>query len=160
MAELTLTVNESLAEKKEFLKNTDLMDFPGARSRESFLLENINDDAVVKMFLRGKISYLFSKYSMDFEINNLLFCMKDEKIEVNELAAIVNDWIEKNIGHDAETREKSIGELGTSPLFVVLTFFNRQLDFDPINDTTDVSYKWDNRFRRFFEEQITLEIWI
>ena len=157
VAELTLTVNESLAEKKEFLKNTDLMDFPGARSRESFLLENINDDAVVKMFLRGKISYLFSKYSMDFEINNLLFCMKDEKIEVNELAAIVNDWIEKNIGHDAETREKSIGELGTSPLFVVLTFFNRQLDFDPINDTTDVSYKWDNRFRRFFEEQITFK---
>ncbi|PWL32666.1 MAG: hypothetical protein DCO96_03725 [Fluviicola sp. XM-24bin1] len=157
VSELTLTIDKSLAENKEFLQNTDLLDFPGARSRESFLVEKINDEAVVKMFLRGKISYLFNKYSMDFEINNLLFCMKDEKIEVNELAGIVNDWIEKNIGPDPETREKSIGELGTSPLFVVLTFFNRQLDFDPINDNSDVSYKWDNRFRRFFEEQITFK---
>lgn len=157
VAELTLSVDENLAKKKEFLRNTDLMDFPGARSRESFLLENINDVAVVKMFLRGKISYLFNKYSMDFEINNLLFCMKDEKIEVNELAGIVNDWVEKNIGYDAESRERAIGDLGTSPLFVVLTFFNRQLVFDPVNDAKDVSYKWDNRFRRFFEEQITFK---
>jgi hypothetical protein len=156
-AELTLTLDPKLAEQKIFLKNTDLLDFPGARTRESFLISQINNESVVKMFLRGKISYLFNKYSSDFEINNLMFCMKDEKIEVNELAGLVNDWIGVNIGRNAEERQKTIGGLPSSPLFVVLTFFNRQLEYSGINDDTDVSYKWDNRFVRFFEEQITFK---
>jgi len=156
-AELSLNVDPQLSDSKAFLKNTDILDFPGARSRESFLVSNINDEAVVKMFLRGKISYLFNKYSADLEINNLLFCMKDEKIEVNELAGILNEWIEKNIGFNIETREKTIGQLSTSPLFVILTFFNRQLAYDPVNDDKDVNYKWENRFNRFFEDQITFK---
>jgi hypothetical protein len=156
-AELSLKVDSELADKKTFLKNTDILDFPGARSRESFLISNINEEAVVKMFLRGKISYLFNKYSADLEINNLLFCMKDEKIEVNELAGILNEWIEKNIGHNSESREKTIGNHITSPLFVILTFFNRQLSYDPVNDDNDVTYKWENRFNRFFEDQITFK---
>jgi len=40
---------------------------------------------------------------------------------------------------------------------VVFTFFNRQLYFDSVNDNKGVSYKWDNRFRKFFEEQITFK---
>ena len=157
IAEITLNVDPKIAESKTFLQNTDLLDFPGARSREEFTTEMIQELIAVKMFLRGKVSFLFNKYSSDFEINNLLFCLKDEKIEVNIIADLLYDWIIKNIGEDDEKREKTLQGLPISPLFVIMTFFNRQLAFDPVNDHQDVSYKWDNRFRRFFEEQITLK---
>ena len=157
IAEITLNVDPKIAENKTFLKNTDLLDFPGARSREEFTTEMIQELIAVKMFLRGKVSFLFNKYSSDFEINNLLFCLKDEKIEVNIIADLLYEWIIKNIGEDDEKREKTLKGLPISPLFVIMTFFNRQLALDPVNDHQDVSYKWDNRFRRFFEEQITLK---
>jgi hypothetical protein len=83
--------------------------------------------------------------------------MKDEKIEVNEVADILNDWIENNVGLTADSREKTMGQLNQVPLFVVFTFFNRQLEFNVVNDDRDVSYKWDNRFNRFFEDQITFK---
>jgi len=157
-AELTLNVGSAVAESKPFLIQTDLLDFPGARGRLEWNLSDINDQSVVEMFLRGKISFLFNKYSSDMEINNLLFCMKDEQIEVNELSTILHDWIKQNIGEDADAREKNIGKLPKCPLFIVLTFFNNQLKFDPINDISGNEQnsvkRWDNRFVRFFEGQI------
>ena len=84
----------------------------------------------------------------------MLFCLKDEKIEVNIIADLLYEWIIKNIGEDDEKREKTLKGLPISPLFVIMTFFNRQLALDPVNDHQDVSYKWDNRFRRFFKQNI------
>jgi hypothetical protein len=157
-AELTLNVVEEVAQAKPFLNQTDLLDFPGARGRLEMNLSDINEKWVVDMFLRGKISFLFNKYSRDMEINNLLFCMKDEQIEVNELSTMLNDWIHRNIGANAEERQKNIGNIPTSPLFIVLTFFNKQLKFDSINDVSGNEQnsvkRWDNRFIRFFEGQI------
>ena len=157
ISEVTLCIPEYIAKEKTFLNNTDLLDFPGARSRMNFDAEDIHELVAVKMFLRGKVSFLFNSYSAGFEINNLLFCMKDEKIEVNSISDLLHDWIVRNIGATEEDRERNIGDLPSSPLFVVFTFFNRQLTFDPVNDDKDVSYKWDNRFRKFFEEQITFK---
>lgn len=157
-SELTLKVVDEVSQAKPFLNQTDLLDFPGARGRLEWNLSDINEHSVVDMFLRGKISFLFNKYSSDMEINNLLFCMKDEQIEVNELSSILYDWIQRNIGKDAEEREKIIGQLPTSPLFIILTFFNKQLKFDSINDVSgneqNYDKRWDNRFVRFFEGQI------
>jgi hypothetical protein len=157
ISEVTLCIPEEIASTKTFLKNTDLLDFPGARSRENFDAEEIYELVAVKMFLRGKVSFLFNSYSAGFEINNLLFCVKDEKIEVNTISDLIHDWIVRNVGSNIEERDKNIGKLPTCPLFVVFTFFNRQLYFDTVNDNKDVSYKWDNRFRKFFEEQITFK---
>ena len=157
ISEVTLCIPEEIASQKSFLKNTDLLDFPGARSRMNFDAEDIHELVAVKMFLRGKVSFLFNSYSAGFEINNLLFCMKDEKIEVNSISDLLHDWILSNVGASSQDRERNIGELPTCPLFVVFTFFNRQLAFDAVNDDKDVSYKWDNRFRKFFEDQITFK---
>ncbi len=155
--ELSLQVSKELSQEKAFLENTDLLDFPGARGRLELSVENINDESVIKMFLRGKISYLFNKYSSDFEISNLLFCMKDEQIEVNELSGILNEWINRNVGETKAAREKTIGELGTSPLFIILTFYNKQLKYDSGNDDqiNNLENRWNNRFNRFFRDQIT-----
>lgn len=157
LAEVTLGIPSEIADDKPFLRNTDLLDFPGARSRENYDSDDIHEVVAVKMFLRGKVSFLFNSYSSGFEINNLLFCMKDEKSEVNTISDLLHEWILRNVGETDAEREKNIGNLPTSPLFVIFTFFNRQLSFDSVKDVKDVSYKWDNRFRKFFEDEITFK---
>lgn len=154
-AELTLCISKTVAEHKQFLNNTDLLDFPGARSRLGLSLETITSEVIPDMFLRGKIAYLFNKYSSDYEINNLLFCQNDKQLDVNEIPFLLNDWITNNIGKNADDREKSIMELPVSPLFIIFTFFNNQLKFDTTNDDKDdISYKWNIRFNRFFEQEV------
>jgi hypothetical protein len=152
-AELTLNLPPTLLNDKPFLEHTDLLDMPGARSRLGLDAASLRADMVPDMFLRGKIAYLFNKYSTDHEINNLLFCQNDQQLDVNELPYMLNDWIATNIGRDAEERATSIQGLPVSPLFVVFTFFNNQLKYDQTNDG-DLSYKWENRFTRFFEEEL------
>ena len=155
IAEIILNVDPLLAEKKEFLKSTDLLDFPGARSRSKNDAGTISEEIAVKMFLRGKVAYLFNKYSADFEVNNLLFCIKDTQTEVTEIAGILNNWIINNVGEDREKRAKAIGRLPVSPLFVVFTFFNEQLKFDAAKDNHSLDYRWENRFIKIFEKEFS-----
>ena len=54
-AEISMPVNKEVANHKEFLKNTDLLDFPGARSRKPFEKEQIKQEMTPELFLRGKI---------------------------------------------------------------------------------------------------------
>ena len=106
ISEITLCVSEDLKDHKEFINNTDLLDFPGARSRQE--LKKITNVETPLMFLRGKIAFLFKKYSSNLAINNLLFCIKDEQIDVVELASILNEWINTNIGDSIENRSNAI----------------------------------------------------
>jgi len=152
-AEISMPVNKEVANHKEFLKNTDLLDFPGARSRKPFEKEQIKQEMTPELFLRGKISYLFNKYSSNYEINNLLFCIKNWNNEVKEIPLLINDWIKRNVGETSEKREKRIGKNGTSPLFVVLTFYNQTLEYNSNSDQGDLSEKWEKRFIRLFKEE-------
>jgi hypothetical protein len=158
-AELKLNVPEQLVKEKPFLENTDMLDFPGARSRLELTKDDVSENSITDMLLRGKIAYLFNKYSADFEINNLLFCSNDKQLDVNGIPTLLNDWISNNIGKSSEDREKSLDEIGVSPLFVIFTFFNNQLKYDSTNDDKDdLSYKWDTRFNRFFEKEIVTSL--
>jgi hypothetical protein len=152
IAEIRMPLSNEIAEKKEFLKHTDLLDFPGARSREPY--EVIKEGVIQNMFLRGKISYLFNKYSSNYEINNLLFCVKNQQNEVKEIPLLINDWIKFNVGNTSEERQRRIGSNGSNPLFIILTFYNSTLEFNPNNDTADLSHKWENRFIKIFKKEI------
>ncbi|WP_026716904.1 virulence factor SrfC family protein [Flavobacterium gelidilacus] len=162
-AELVFSIPNELTESKEFLKNSDLLDFPGARSRLAIESEDIDDEIIPDMLLRGKVSYLFNKYSDDFNINNLLFCTNDKQLDVNEIPTLLFNWITKNIGASAYDRNNALKDANIPPLFVIFTFFNNQLKFDTTNDfeyTNDVQkldYKWDTRFNRFFENEIVTQ---
>ena len=153
-AEITMPLSPKIAEQKEFLKSTDLLDFPGARSRKPFEKESVNQSLIPTLLLRGKISYLFNKYSSNYDINNLLFCIKNVQNEVKEIPLLINDWIESNVGENNVKREERIGKTGTSPLFIVLTFYNETLKYNRNSDQGDLSGKWENRFVRFFNEEI------
>lgn len=160
IAELILTIPAQLVESKAFLKNSDLLDFPGARSRMDIEQQNISPKTIHDMLLRGKVSYLFNKYSDDFNINNLLFCTQDRQMEVSEVSTLLFDWLSNNIGENEEDRSRTLGNTEVPPLFVIYTFFNNQLKFDSTNDSNflaskeQLKYKWDTRFVRFFEQQL------
>jgi hypothetical protein len=158
--ELVFNIPRELAENKPFLNNSDLLDFPGARSRKTLEFDEITDNLIPEMLLRGKVSYLFNKYSDDFNINNLLFCTNDSKLEVNELPSLLNNWLNRNIGENPVERNKALQNAEIPSLFVIYSFFNNQLKFDTTNDIdfdvipNKLEYKWNTRFNTFFENEI------
>ena len=162
-AELVFAIPNELTNTKEFLQNSDLLDFPGARSRLSIEIEDVDTEIIPDMLLRGKVSYLFNKYSDDFNINNLLFCTNDKQLDVNEIPTLLFNWISKNIGGNAYDRNNALKNADVPPLFVIFTFFNNQLKLDTTNDYGHVNtantldYKWDTRFNRFFENEIVTQ---
>jgi hypothetical protein len=160
VAELIFSIPEDLVRTKDFLRHSDLLDFPGARSRLAIEANDIDEEIIPDMLLRGKVSYLFNKYSDDFNINNLLFCTNDKQLDVNEIPGLLYNWISKNIGATSYERTNSLKNTEIPPLFIIFTFFNNQLKYDTTNDfeyETDynkLNYKWDTRFNRFFENEI------
>ena len=159
ISELIFTIPEELKNKKEFLENSDLLDFPGARTRLGIEANSIHKN-ISQMLLRGKVSYLFNKYTDDFSINNLLFCINDKQLEINELSYLLFNWISRNIGKTVEERTYSLADVEIPPLFVIFTFFNNQLRYDTTNDegfltnSEVLNNKWQTRFIRFFENEI------
>jgi hypothetical protein len=152
-AEISMPLSPEVAKEKPFLNYTDLLDFPGARSRKPFEQSDLKRSTIPSLFLRGKVSYLFNKYSSNYEINNLLFCLFNRNNEVKEIPLLINDWIKRNVGENAEEREKRIGNSGTNPLFVVLTFYNETLKFNANSDQGELGEKWEKRFIRLFKEE-------
>jgi hypothetical protein len=91
----------------DFLEHTDLLDFPGARSRE--MVENVRSylrkpDAVEGLFLRGKVAYLFERYNVEQELTSMLLCIGPSNQEVRTLPGMVKDWIDLTHGADAQAR--------------------------------------------------------
>jgi len=158
--ELIFTVSSELVNDKPFLENSDLLDFPGARSRLALQPDEITEVIIPDMLLRGKVSYLFNKYTDEFNINNLLFCTNDKQLDVNEIPDLLGNWIAGNIGTTVQQRTEALQDVECPPLFLIYTFFNNQIRFDTTNDINfkeslnSLDYKWDTRFNRFFKGEI------
>lgn len=156
-AELVFSQPETLLESKPFLKETDLLDFPGARSRMEKPLEAIEDKTIPDLLLRGKVAYLFNKYSDTEKINFLIFCAKHEQTAQRIMPRLLNNWVNKIIGDTAEKRETFIANAQISPLFVIGTFFNINLAYNPLHDKpedgTPLSNRWLQRFTITLEKE-------
>jgi hypothetical protein len=112
-----------------FFNHTDLLDFPGARSRTP----TPNNVALLSQgpiqvsgFLRGKVAYLFDKFSADLQLTTMLLCVGPSNLEVAGLPRLVEDWIATTHGLLPAERKN----LPTS-LFLVLTKFDQELAQDP-----------------------------
>jgi hypothetical protein len=169
--ELVLLLPEYLKdrENRKFLNHIDILDFPGARSRkkveyEAFLQNT--DELKTEMFLRGKVAYLFEKYSYQIEISSLMFCMHDVKSEVTDLPHFLYGWIKNNIGSTPKQREKFILELqqlipsgiAINPLLLVLTKYNNNLQWQDHTDKLEPNshnYKWSHRLKDFLNNFLT-----
>jgi hypothetical protein len=157
-AELVFNQSETLLTSKPFLKETDLLDFPGARSRMEKPLESIENKTIPDLLLRGKVAYLFNKYSDSEKINILIFCAKHEQTAQRIMPRLLNNWVNKIVGDTAEKRDVFISKSKISPLFVVGTFFNINLAFNPLQDKEDgsgtpLSNRWLQRFTTTLEKE-------
>ncbi len=157
-AELIFSQSETLLDGKRFLKETDLLDFPGARSRMEKPLEAIENKTIPDLLLRGKVAYLFNKYSDAEKINILIFCAKNEQPAQRIMPRLLNNWINKVVGENVEKRENFVIKSKISPLFIIGTFFNVNLAYNPLQDKSDgsgtpLSNRWLQRFTTTLEKE-------
>ena len=157
-AELVFSQPESLLKSKPFLRETDLLDFPGARSRLTLPENLIETEIIPELLLRGKVAYLFNKYSDAEKINVLLFCAKHEQAAQRAMPEMLNNWINKIVGETPEKRESFIDKSKIPPLFIIGTFFNVNLQYNPQQDkpgdNSSLNYRWNQRFERTLAAQM------
>jgi len=157
-AELIFKLPKHLENSKPFLKNTDLLDFPGARHRLGIDEKDITNNTIADMLLRGKVAYLFNKYSKAEIINILLLCHNNHQSAQSIMPEILKNWVESMVGETPEKRNSFIKISQLPPLFIVSTMFNRDLQFDLNNDKpnnlTFMNNRWERRFIRVLEQEI------
>ncbi|NVK31517.1 MAG: hypothetical protein HWE20_10960 [Gammaproteobacteria bacterium] len=129
----------------DYFNFTDLLDFPGYRSREQIRdLENFlaQDNGIESLFLRGKVAYLFQRYREERELTSMLLCIGDSNQEVKALPDAVDGWIGETHGESPLQREN----LPVS-LFFVLTKFDKEFDRKGGggDSAEDYAAKWSTR---------------
>ena len=162
IAELTFELPPSVADDRKFLHKLDLLDFPGARSREKYKEQDIHT-VLPKILRRGKVAYLFNKYSRSLRISSVLFCHHNDQKAEATIGETINSWIEDNIGSTPEERANMLNDTnGIAPLFFVATKFNIDLERTKTDNSSNID-KLDahwNRFDTVFPEIIKPNKWL
>ncbi len=142
---------------KDFLNTVDILDFPGARSRLELSEAQIPTELSMQMVLRGKVSYLFNKYSDEKLINVLMVCHDHMQNGSSAMPPILKKWVEDNIAADATKRGEFIAKSVVSPLFLIATKFNIDLRVD-VSDTKNdlIDNRWDERFTKVLYNQVLM----
>lgn len=151
-AEITLSVGKGTVDNRPFINNVDIIDFPGARSR--FELAELSPENVANMLVRGKVSYLFNHYSVDFKTNTLAYCVKTQKTDVSQMRSLVSQWIDYNLGATPEERTANLACLPASPFFVIFTWWNTQL-FAERATNEDPTERIEAQFKTLVGQEIT-----
>ena len=114
IAEIAFKVDSQKEEDVKFLVYSDLLDFPGAQPR----LENneaaIKEKHISEMVLRGKVGYLFNKYSAQYLISNLLLCHHNRDLKAKSIANLLSTWIETFIGKTSKERADFLKKCSSS----------------------------------------------
>lgn len=137
-AELVIPMNHKPA---DFFDHTDLLDFPGYRSRKMFIdlaVETKEPAKLKECFLRGKVAYLFERYCAERELTGLLLCIGSGPQEVQGLGGAVSEWIAGTHGATPEKRSNK-----DKSLFFILT--KSDLEFEDKAGAKDVSERWETR---------------
>ncbi|MEM8799568.1 MAG: virulence factor SrfC family protein [Pseudomonadota bacterium] len=144
VAELCITMKN---EAWDLFDHTDLLDFPGARSRGK--LRNIDENASSEddeasgprdLFIRGKVALLFQRYSEERELTSMLLCMPGSNAEVKDLSSLVREWIYSTHGKTPDERSAQ-----RNALFCVLT--KSDADFNQKDGEDEASRRsmWSGR---------------
>jgi len=156
IAELKIVMTDS---PWPFFAHTDLLDFPGARSRLKLtrLPAEPSECAgqVRELLLRGKIAYLFQRFTEERELTAMLLCMPPSVAEVKDLAAMVRSWIDLTHGASPARRAKV-----RNALFLILTKFDLEF-LEKGGETADSRQgKWDRRLHASLLELYGKDEWV
>lgn len=155
-AELYFVLPSAIAEEHPFLKHLDILDFPGARRPEKIKATKLADgENLSTVYRRGKVTYLFNKYSTAKRINSLMFCHNNNQSAESTMSFVLNSWITNNVGESSERRASFIEQSIISPLFIVSTWFNKDLVYhDEIKGKSDLEERWRRRFTTVLEGEV------
>ena len=150
-------VNHNPIELK-MLRTNDLLDFPGARSREAERLSKLSTSTVMDFFLRGKVAYLFNKYNEEMFINILLYCHHNKDNDVTYLYSLLESWVHNYVGKTPSERKRKIEIAHKSPLFYIGTMFNLHMELQPgkvESEQTEetIDQTWIGRFETILNRQ-------
>jgi hypothetical protein len=122
-AELRMVLKES---PWPFFQHTDLLDFPGYRSRTLHDLGKYLGEArgggLKELFLRGKVDYLFQRYTAEQELTSMLLCLRPSNLDVTTLPAVIEEWI--GVTHGRTPEERMARPI---LLFFLMTMFDQHL---------------------------------
>jgi len=110
----------------DYFDHTDLLDFPGYRSREE--IKDVDDflsdpQGLPNFFLRGKVDYLYRRYREDRELSSMILCIAGSNQNVNSLPEAVFEWISDSHGETPEQRANK-----PVTLFLALTMFDMEFE--------------------------------
>lgn len=123
-AEITLVIKNP---ERNIINKMDLLDFPGYRGRLSIgsLSDSSGDDTrttEASVFLRGKVAYLFEKYTENLEVNSLIFCASSDNQINTKMEEVVSRWINSTQGKTPKIRSEH-----APGLIYALTKFDKRI---------------------------------
>jgi len=133
-AEISMPVENP---RYDIIKSNDILDFPGYRGRLDRKLEDLNSNSelIAEAFLRGKVAYLFEKYTENYELNALILCTaSDSQINSPQMEKVISSWIEQTQGKNSMDRARH-----SCGLFWALTKFDKRI-IDDLDKEENRSY--------------------
>ena len=147
ISEITFVLPADIASERRFMDNVDLLDFPGARTR-LHIPEAEMAAAMPEIFRRGKVAYLFNKYSRNLGFSSILYCHHNDQKTEPTIGDAIKTWLEEVIGDSPKKRAEFLATTGNvSPLFMIATKFNIDLSMQKVDAPGSLSNHW----RRFTE---------
>lgn len=144
------------------LEQVDLLDFPGYRGRLkvghlSEVVDRLEGrDPVAELVLRGKVAYLFERYTDDQEMNVLVLCTPCHKqSDVNDLGPAMEGWIESTQGATPEDRSRR-----KPGLIWAITMFDERLKSRPDETLDLVREGWGGMMRLTLLEKFEQFEWV
>lgn len=155
-AELTFPLVEPTRDPR--VEKVDLLDFPGYRGRLSLrkIGEPGSQEGLSQLLLRGKVAYLFERYTDSQEMNGLVVCTSSSKqSDVTSVGPVLSRWIEKTQGETADERGKR-----DPGLIWALTMFDMRINGALQQPDTQLREGWEGLIKMTMLERFGSYAWM
>jgi hypothetical protein len=155
-AELRLPLPSS---RWTFANHLDILDFPGARSRlkisDPQKSEGNANTLAAELFLRGKVAFLFQRYTADQELSTVLLCVPWGPQEVTGYAPLIDQWVRDTNGASSDKRAKV-----PAGLLLVMTKFDMDLQAKGGDNESTERQRWPDRIKSSLLERFGSMDWV
>ncbi|SAI39138.1 virulence factor [Bordetella ansorpii] len=140
----------------------DLLDFPGYRGRfnvaslDRIPRDTADSDPVAQLLLRGKVAYLFERYTESQEMNGLVMCVNaNTPFEVTDVVKVLENWVHRTQGDSAASRgSRKCG------LFWVMTKMDTRIESILRLDDGQVAKTCDDLIKQTLDDRFGSEEWM
>ncbi|WP_437609537.1 putative virulence factor [Erwinia sp. V71] len=162
LAALTAELIFPLAEvtSGSIMEQVDLLDFPGYRGRlKVTTLEEAGKNGlnpISQLLLRGKVAYLFERYTDNQEMNALVVCASSVKqSDVADVGPVLNRWVEKTQGKNAQERGKN-----KPGLFWAITMCDKRISDSLMHTESQLKEGWEGMLHMTLLERFASYDWL